>query len=229
MHVWLAWIAIMISFLVGACAEHRGPALGPEGAESGALVEAAWVADREAVTRAAAVARRHPLVLSLDRELDVAGLTPDESGAALLRGRMADGGRAVVTILPRIRGDDSTRALYVALSESGDRAVASSWEMIAGRDPRADEPGFDGVMWADRLVWIRTGAEVVNAAVAGGQGAGQRWNRQKFMACVNAEMPAVRNIGAPLELPGGSRIVRNVVESIAGAAVVISCAFKALW
>jgi hypothetical protein len=229
MHVWIVWIAIVVSFVAAGCAERRTGALSPEESPSAPRVEAEWVTDREEVARAVSIVRRHPLVQSLERELGLSGLSPDPAGAAQLRGVVASRDRVAVTILSRGNGDDETRATYVALTESGGRAVASSWEMIAERDPRPDEPGFAAATWAEQLVWVKPGLEIVSAPAEPAHGAGARWNRQKFIACVNAEMPAVRDLGIALDPPGGSRIVRNVVESVGGAAVVIACAFKALW
>lgn len=232
MHVWIAWWLFLASLLVVGCSERSDDRLSPAPRADAEVAEAVWVTDRDEVANACAIARRNPLVQRLERELGTSRLSPALSGAALLRGTTTDARRIALTIVPHATGQDPTRATYVALYQSGDRAAASSWELIVGREPRADESDFYASSVGDLVVWLKEGPEIAAVPTAGRASvllSTERWSRQKFMACFAAEMPSVRDLGLRLDPPGGSDLIRRTVETVGGAAVMISCAFKALF
>jgi len=67
-----------------------------------------------------------------------------------------DGAPLGFTLLPYAIPGDPTRAVFISSAEGLSTEAVEIVEMIAGREPRANEIGFEPVLFAGRLVYIHT-------------------------------------------------------------------------
>ena len=188
-----------LALAAGACT--REPAhrvVAPEPASSSTIRDGSWVSDRGQVAQAASIAAAHPLVREA---LDATGTSrlayaPEYSLRAV--GRTVGDRSIALTILPYVTGGDPTHATFLSLLENDGEPAVSRAEIIWGRDPRSDEPGFSPFYLEGARGWIREddlrlasatpaatagGAPADGAPAAGAARSPERFNKQKFLTC----------------------------------------------
>ncbi|HET9950554.1 MAG TPA: hypothetical protein VFS09_02040 [Candidatus Eisenbacteria bacterium] len=175
-----------LALVAGACS--RVPSnrvVAPEPVADATIRDGSWVADREQVARAASLAATHPLVREAIEASGASRLayTPDYSLRAT--GRTVRDRSVALTILPYVTGGDPTHATFVSLIENDGETAVSRAEMIWGRDPRSDEPGFEPFILEGVRGWIREDdLRMAPAAAAGGAARSpERFNKLKFLTC----------------------------------------------
>src|SRR5262245_8821905 len=152
----VALALLPLAFLAGACTRDGAKSVAkPEPQPPSAVAEAAWVTDRNEVTRAASIAAQNPLVRAVLREHESDRLTYAPEYALRGRGRTVAGRSVTVTILPYVTDRDETHGTFVSLLEVGGEVGVSHAEIIWGRDPRSDEVGYEAFMLWGRQGWIR--------------------------------------------------------------------------
>lgn len=228
----VALAILPLAFLIGACSkqgERRIVAPEPESPAQGLVADAAWVADRDEVARAASIAAAHPLVGSVLAEHAGDRLAYRPEFALRGQGRMVSGRNVSVTILPYVTGGDETHATFVSLLESGDDAGVSHAEVIWGRDPRPDETGYEAFLFGGVRGWIREDDLRVVTLGRVGSLSPERFNLQKFLTCFNESAGAMCAAGSSLatQIAPGMPSAGAVGCAAGTAAAAIGCAIVA--
>lgn len=170
-----------------------------------------WIWEQEAVSAAATTAGASPLVQRALASSPILGLRFERSFVVHATGETSDGSPLRLTILPYSVQGDPTKAAFVSMAEGYGRVAAEYGEMIVGRDPRPDEPGFHPVVWGNRLVWIRSG-EAFEPGTSSGQPAPMKRSWTKLFDCVAERMPT--------GCAAGSAIAEEVAPGYPHAAAV---------
>jgi len=120
--------------------------------------DARWVTDPDELSRMATGAAKSPLMARavLDETSDVR-LALHPNGIIGAVGTAPDGSAVRMTLLPYQYSDDSDRAMYFALLESGGKTRVESFEMLRNRKPASSESGFLAVNGARHGLWMRSG------------------------------------------------------------------------
>jgi len=147
--------------------------------------DGAWISDRDQLDRAVAAAGRHPLVRAALAEYGAARLEAASEYAIV-----------EFTTLPFISDEDPTHGVFVTIGAVGDQVVSQRSELIAGRAPRGDEPGFAPLSIPGGVVWVLE-AEAVGQP-AGALGAPAKFNKLKFLSCLVENGPPACDAGAAI-------------------------------
>lgn len=227
----IAAFLLPLALGLGACSREEGQRIAaPDASEDTYLArEASWVSDLEQVSRAASAAAAHPLFRRALAEAGVDRLTYRPEYTLRAVGRSARGHAVSVTILPYTTAGDETHATFLSLLESEGETGVSRAEMLWGRDPRPDEPGFEPFYLNGVRGWIR------EADLLQGQTPGaplltpERFNKEKFMTCFSQLGPSLCSQGSAIAqqiAPGVP--YREAIGCAAGTAIAaISCAAAA--
>jgi len=194
------------------------------------ILEAHLVTDRTALEGAVRLASGSPVVTRALREAPNPRLNRCYQYALRAEGKMSDGSRVGVTILPHIVDFDSTHAVFVSLLERDGRQVADVSELILGREPTSLEPGFHPIPIGDRVGWIRGDGSYL----VGGDGvvrlSPQKRSWQKFVECLmdNAQNGCAAGSGLGGAIAPEVPYVRAVGCAVGVALVAIGCGMSYL-
>ncbi len=158
--------------------------------------DGAWISDRDQLDRAVAAAGRHPLVRAALAEYGAARLEAASEYAIRAAGTTTTGLPVEFTTLPFISDEDPTHGVFVTIGAVGDQVVSQRSELIAGRAPRGDEPGFAPLSIPGGVVWVRE-ADAVGQP-AGALGAPAKFNKLKFLSCLVENGPPACDAGAAI-------------------------------
>jgi hypothetical protein len=188
-----------LALVVGACAKRDGAntlAPDPPGARDEIVVrDAAWVTDRDAVHQAAAAAARQPLVQAAIAEYGADRLREMPQHHIRAVGATTTGMPVEFTMLSFMADGDETHGVFITQGSAGGESVTQRAEMIFGRDPRPDEPGFAPYSVQGSLVWIRDDGAVRPGGVSG---APERVDYIKFLSCMISNAPSACDAGATI-------------------------------
>jgi hypothetical protein len=215
-------VVLPLALAVGACTQrHAASPVAPGPPEEGiAIRDGAWVTDPDAVSLAAAAAARHPLAQAAITAYGAKRLRAVPESTIRAIGSTTSGLDVEFTTLPFVSDGDPTHGVFVTVGSVGGTVVAQQSELIVGREPRGDEPGFAALAIPGGVVWLKE-AEAVSQP-SGVSGAPQKWNKLRFMSCLVANAPAACDAGAAI----GSQIAPNVpvARSIGCAVGVVGAA-----
>lgn len=186
-----------LALVVGACAKRDGAnTLAPDppgAAEELVIRDGDWVTDRDALSAAAGAAARRPLVQAAIAEYGAGRLRAMPEYHVRAVGSTTTGMPVEFTMLSFMADGDETHGVFVTQGTAGGEEVTQRGELIVGRDPRPDEPGFAPLSIQGRLVWIRDDGTVGPAGIAG---APEKVDKIKFLSCMIANAPGACDAGA---------------------------------
>jgi hypothetical protein len=202
----------------------------PGRASAPEILEAHLVTDRAALQSAVGLATTSPVVTRALREAPNPRLNRFYQYALRAEGKMSDGSRVGVTVLPHIVDFDSTHAVFVTLLERDGRQIADVSELIIGREPTSLEPGFHPIPIGDRVGWIR-GDESYLAGIDGTvKLSPQKRSWQKFVECLldNAQSGCAAGGGLGGAIAPEVPYSRAIGCAIGVALVAIGCGMSYL-
>ncbi|HEV8129424.1 MAG TPA: hypothetical protein VGQ14_07190 [Candidatus Eisenbacteria bacterium] len=115
-----------------------------------------WVWEPASLAAAVSRAGANPLVQRALADAAVPGMRARHDLAIRAIGVGPDGAPLGFTLLPYAITDDPTRAVFITAAQGIAAEAVEVVEMIAGREPRANEIGFEPVLFAGRLVYVHT-------------------------------------------------------------------------
>ncbi len=224
-----------LALLLGACSREGGNRLAapeiPTAGESATLArEASWVSDRSQVSAAAATAAAHPLIRRVLEEAGADRLAYKAEYALRAVGRSARGHVVTITILPFTTGGDETHATFISLLESEGESAVSSAELLWGRDPRADEVGFESITIGGAHGWMREADLRMAPAPGSPLLSPERLNREKFLSCFQLLGPQLCSQGIAISNQIAPTVPYHEAIGCAGGTAVaaISCGAAAM-
>ncbi|MGE5176972.1 MAG: hypothetical protein ACM3JJ_11425 [Hyphomicrobiales bacterium] len=227
------WITLLlpIAIAAGGCStrkEGRVVAPSPPG-DPPAVASARWVWDRAALGAAVARASSSPLVERALREAEDPGLPFVADGAVRAEGALDTGASASVTILPYARAEDATHATFVSYMRRGDDVLVERAELIVGRAPFDDEPGYVPIGTGPRTIWVRSDATYAAAPDGAAALAPERINWSKFLQCFANTAQTFSDAGASIatQIAPMYPAAAAVGGAIGTAIAALSCAIAA--
>ena len=230
-----------LALAVGACT--REPArrvAAPEPVSSSTIRDGSWVSDRAQVAQAASIAAAHPLVRRALQASGASGLAYAPEYSLRATGRTVRDRSIALTILPYVTGGDPTHATFISLLENDGESAVSRGEMIWGRDPRSDEPGYSPFYLQGVRGWIREDDLLVATDASGGTEPGasaeagarspERFNKQKFLTCFMELGPQLCSQGIAVSNQIAPTVPYHEAVGCAGgmAAAGLTCAAMAM-
>ncbi|HSQ59453.1 MAG TPA: hypothetical protein VLT84_03320 [Acidobacteriota bacterium] len=215
-----------LAIAVAACAKREAAnTLAPEppGARDGLVIgEGAWVTDRDALSAAAASASRRPLVQAAIAEYGADRLREMPEYHVRAVGTTTTGLPVEFTLLSFMADGDETHGVFVTQGTAAGEEVTQRGELIVGRDPRPDEPGYVPLSIQGRLVWIRDEGSVRPGGIAG---APEQLDKIKFLSCLIANAPGACDAGATIAatIAPGYPQARAVGCGVGVAVAALSC------
>jgi len=204
------WITLLLplALALGGCAERKQSSIvapDPPVGDAPAVAGAHWIWDRAALGAAVAQAAASPLAERALSESPATGLDPAFQYAISLVATLEDGREISLTLLPYVFGRDSTHAAFISVAKSADVELAEYAELILGRAPNDQEPGFEPVAWGGTTAWVKTGV-AYSAVAAPGHPAAMIRKWTKLFDCLAQRMPggciAGGAIGGAVSGPG---------------------------
>jgi hypothetical protein len=115
-----------------------------------------WVWEPASLAAAVSRAGANPLVQRALAEAAIPGMRARHDLAIRAIGVGPDGAPLGFTLLPYAITDDPTRAVFITAAQGIGTEAVEVVEMIAGREPRSNEIGFEPVLFAGKLVYVHT-------------------------------------------------------------------------
>jgi hypothetical protein len=216
-----AAVVLPLAFLASACTtKQASPPTAPlDAVDESAIRNGAWVTDRDALRLAAASAVRHPLVAATLAAVGSDRLDAMPQSTIRAVGSTVGGLPVEFTMLPYVRRGDPSHGVFVTLGRIGDEERVEEAEMIVGREPRADEPGFVPVSIPGGVVWIAEGDAAARPSAGVAARSPARLNKLAFLTCLVSTAPGACDAGAAI----ASQIAPNVpVARAVGCAVGVA-------
>src|SRR5262249_53258948 len=121
------------------------------------VLEAHWVSGPE-LDRDVQDAATMPLVRRAIAENVDPRLTPMWDRAVRAEGRLLDGRKVAVTILPYMVDQDPTHARFISYIDDGMTPYAEPSDLIKGREPTSLETGYAAVDLGGAIGYVKVGA-----------------------------------------------------------------------
>jgi hypothetical protein len=148
--------ALLLAVVTGACSRETEKRITAPVPSEPVVTGMRWVWEPASLAAEVRRAGSNPLVQRALAEAGVTGMRARHDLAIRAIGVGPDGAPVGFTLLPYAIPDDPTRAVFISSAEGLSTEAVEIVEMIAGREPRANEIGFEPVLFAGRLVYIHT-------------------------------------------------------------------------
>jgi hypothetical protein len=195
--VHLVSLALPLALVSAGCEHKQATVSGLEAPRAPEVLEAHWVTGPE-LTRAVSEASGKPIVKRVIAETVDPRLTPMWQLAVKAEGRLLDGRRVGVTILPYMVDQDPTHARFISYIDDSQTPYAEPSDLIVGREPTSLETGYAPVDLGGRIGYVKCGAPYKLAASGAILRGSERLNWSKFIQCFFDTAPSYCASGSGL-------------------------------
>ena len=178
----LVSLALPLAIAASGCEHKSARVADVEAPRPPEVLEAHWVTGPE-LDRAVQEAATMPLVKRAISENVDPRLTPMWDRAVRSEGRLLDGRRVSVTILPYMVDQDPTHARFISYIDDGQTPYAEPSDLIKGREPTALEAGYVPVDLGGVIGYVNVGAHYKLAPSGAILRGDARINWSKFIKC----------------------------------------------
>jgi hypothetical protein len=148
--------ALLLVVAAGACSRQEEKRITAPIPAEPVVTGMRWVWEPQSLAAAVSRAGSNPLVQKALANAAVPGMRARHDLAIRAIGAGPDGAPLGFTLLPYAITDDPTRAVFITAAQGIGTEAVEVVEMIAGREPRSNEIGFEPVLFAGKLVYVHT-------------------------------------------------------------------------
>ena len=178
----LVSLALPLALAASGCEQKSAKVADIAAPRAPEVIEAHWVTGPD-LDRAVQEAAAMPLVRRAIAENVDPRLTPMWNRAVRSEGKLLDGRRVSVTILPYMVDQDPTHARFISYIEDGMAPYAEPSDLIKGREPTSLETDYFPVDLGGVIGYVKVGAHYKLAASGAILRGDARINWTKFIKC----------------------------------------------
>ncbi|MBI4364768.1 MAG: hypothetical protein HY568_04995 [Candidatus Latescibacteria bacterium] len=188
----------ILALTITGCLRHEEKRLvnpaPPAGTARSEVAEAHWIFQGSELTQAVQAASASPLVRRALVEAPQPNLRFRSESAIAAVGLGTDGLRYRVTILPYADPADPNRATFLTLLSRDSLEMCQRSELLASPTRVSPDSGYAPITIFGRTLYLREDAAYVPANDGSARLSPERFNKQKFMACLFAGLQMVGRI-----------------------------------